>query len=571
MSEIQEGTPHRHPVPQLLATLFLAPFIREGSPLQNRLNKKTHTSSALLWGGLTATALPPLFFLPLGLLGFAAWFLFASRAPSWRAAVRLGLAYGFGFFLGGLWWIAVAFRYEEGLLAWLGAPIVIGLSGFLAFFWVAVSVATWLVPMGLGRIFAFAGAVLGLELLRGVLFGGFPWNPPASLWSFSALTLQPLAWLGSDLWGAITVLGCAAGGLLWQRRGVLQSAQRVGVMILAVLPIVVLGFASVRLMDAPALAVDSEPTIQLRILQPAIPQEDKWDKEARRKNLSDQYDLLAEPGAYHYAILPEATVAWPLNSAETVRTLLASAIPQNGAMIIGGTTRFKQEADSTSILHNSLYLLDDGGAILERYDKHRLVPFGEYTPLGSVLPLTRLTNSDGLIDYTPGTSTRTLNPSRTSPLNATSTPQLLNFPHLPAFSPLICYEVIFSGRVALRGAERPHWLVNITNDAWFGRTSGPYQHFAAARMRSVEEGLPLVRAANNGISAVIDSHGRVRASLPLGTRGLLDETLPRPLPPTPFSQFGLLLPLVFAGVFLGIGVFSVLHARHRQEKSAYTN
>ena len=179
------------------------------------------------------------------------------------------------------------------------------------------------------------------------------------------------------------------------------------------------------------------------------------------------------------------------------------------------------------------------GAILARYDKHRLVPFGEFVPFNRWLPLDRLTDSQGAIDYTPGGGLVTL----ASASSVTSSGKT----SLPSFSPLICFEVIFSGRVALGGEQRPEWLVNLTNDAWFGRTAGPYQHFAAARMRAVEEGLPLVRAANNGISGVIDGRGRVQSLLPLGARGVLDANLPRALPPPVFARYGLWIPAVALG------------------------
>ena len=530
---------------------LVAPFQRETC-----LAGKQGLGVALLWGGLTALALPPLFLLPVGLVGLAAWFRLVDCAASPRYAFCLGGTFAFGYFLGGLWWIAVAFRYESTLLAWAGLPLVVLLAAGLALFWAVASYGARLARQGVVRVGVFTTAVLAVELARGVVFGGFPWNPIASFWAFSAVTLQPLALFGSDLWSACTLLACASVVALVYRQkqgkaprqdktqgsvAVVASASLLALFV--ALPLAVVLVTGARLAVAPPQQAEWVAGLRLRIVQPALAQEDKWNRTKRRENLALQQKLLTTPGNFTHAILPEATVAWPLNTATTVRAVLAAAVPQGGSLVIGGITRLNelesgdsvQASAQTSVprLHNSLYLLDDTGAITARYDKHKLVPFGEFIPFNRWLSLARLTDASTdaqrAIDYTPGTGLLTLASADSA---------------LPPFSPLICFEVIFSGRVAQSGTARADWLVNLTNDAWFGRTSGPYQHFAAARMRAVEEGLPLVRAANNGISAVIDGRGRIQSLLPLGARGVLDANLPQALPATLFALYGLRLPLL---------------------------
>ena len=215
--------------------------------------------------------------------------------------------------------------------------------------------------------------------------------------------------------------------------------------------------------------------------------------------------------------------------------------------MITGAPRRTRSAGRTIAVWNSLHALSPAGAIAASYDKHHLVPFGEYMPLRGIVNLRALAAA-GTVDTSPGPGPRTL-----------------SLPGVPPFSPLICYEAIFPGEVVADGAhpnERPQWLLNITNDAWFGHTAGPYQHFQAARLRAVEEGMPLVRAANTGISAVVDSYGRVVGRLGLGEVGVLDVPLPPALKgPTPMAQLGgwilVILLLVASAVTLAIGV------RHR--------
>ncbi|HEX6113784.1 MAG TPA: apolipoprotein N-acyltransferase, partial [Geminicoccaceae bacterium] len=248
--------------------------------------------------------------------------------------------------------------------------------------------------------------------------------------------------------------------------------------------------------------------------------------------------------AITHVIWPESAAPYPLDQDGVARQMIARVVPPSGLLLTGGE-RFDLSREPP-LAWNTLFVLDDAGAILARYDKRDLVPFGEFLPLRGLLGrlgLEKLTH--GSIDFQPG-------PGR----------QTITLPGLPPVSPLICYEAIFPGSVVDPDA-RPDWLLNVTNDAWFGRSSGPYQHLAMARMRAIEEGLPLVRSANSGISAVVDPWGRIEARLGLGETGALDVALPQPLPGgTPFARTGPVIALAPAGVLALCAL--LLEARRRR-------
>ncbi|MBU3738924.1 MAG: apolipoprotein N-acyltransferase, partial [Rhodoferax sp.] len=270
----------------------------------------------------------------------------------------------------------------------------------------------------------------------------------------------------------------------------------------------------------------------LRLVQPDIPQSLKWDPRARQDHLRLTADLSYAPGyeRIDHLIWPETATLFPLAGDPAFRLDLARLVPPAGYLLTGST---RVERAPVLRAWNSLHALDANGEIRATYDKFHLVPFGEYVPLRGILPLERITV--GPVDFSSGPGPRTI-----------------RLPGLPAFSPLICYESIFP-RAVRHPVDRPDWILLATNDAWFGSSAGPYQHYAASRFRAIEEGLPVVRAANGGISAVIDGEGRVRAALALGARTHLDARLPRALPPPPYARAGdallaaLALALLLAG------------------------
>jgi apolipoprotein N-acyltransferase len=309
----------------------------------------------------------------------------------------------------------------------------------------------------------------------------------------------------------------------------------------------VLAMGSARLAMAPEVRDTGVP---IRIVQANVAQHHKWDPDKRllwfRRHL--ELSAAAQDPPPRLIVWPESAVPYDIDAQEEVRAYLAPAVPPGGALLVGGD-RYELERDPPAA-HNTLFALGAGARVLARYDKVDLVPFGEFLPLRGLLGrlgLAKLTQ--GSIDFMPG-------PGRTT----------LRVAGLPAASPLICYEAAFPGRATAAG-DRPDWLVNITNDAWFGRSSGPYQHLAMARMRAVEEGLPLVRAANTGISVVTDAHGRIRARLGLGRAGTLDAMLPGALPEPSFARRH--DPLVLMGLLVAVAALSFL-VEFRQSSSRNT-
>ena len=489
--------------------------------------------SAFALGALVALALPPIGFWP-ALIGFAGLLDLLRRAGDPRRAFLLGWCFGFGHCLAGLYWIAIAFFADAERFGALAVPAVLLLCAGLALYpaLAALAVALCRCRSSAAAALTLAVAWLLTELLRAHLFGGFPWNLIGYAFAGSAGLSQLAALTG--VWGQ-SLLAVAAGALpvaLLQpgarRRS--QPAVAAGLML-------ALAWAggTLRLPDAP---IEPVTGVRLRLVQGNIAQHHKWQPELRARWFQRYLDLSARPGDRIAAVIwPESAAPYPLDREPEARRLIARVLPPGGLLLTGGE-RFDLESEPPRAW-NSLFALDDTGRILAVYDKYDLVPFGEFLPFRSVLGrlgLEKLT--EGSIDFQAGRG-----------------PETLALPGLPPFSPLICYEAIFPGRAVTPNA-RPEWLLNITNDAWFGDSSGPYQHFAMARFRAIEEGLPLVRAANTGISAMVDPFGRVQARLDLGVTGVLDADLPPALPPPPFARFGL-WPIVIAVGVTGLVIVIV--------------
>lgn len=458
-------------------------------------------------GGLAALAMPPLHALPLLVPAFVIAYWQLSTAGNLRQAAQIGWAFGTGHFAVGFYWVGFAFLVDAARFAWAIPFALTGLAAGLALF---PALAFWLTAKsrltGPAGVMALATAWLVCEGLRSWLFSGLPWNLMGSVWAFSAESMQLSSLGGIWLLSLITVVAATAPAIL--ASPACRSAGGYGFVFLAVLlPALSWGYGSWRLAGAPAAGSAVVEEVRLRLVQPSIPQARKWQRELRAEHVRDQMRMSLAAGYEDrtHIIWAETAVPFFLSAQPELQRELASIVPPGGYLITGAPRVAPERLDGP--IWNSLYVLDSGGEIQATFDKVHLVPFGEYVPLRWLLGFAKLTA--GGRDFSAGPGLQTL-----------------NLPGLPAFSPLICYEVIFPGKVTADSPTAPRWLLNLTNDAWFGDSSGPYQHFAMARMRAIEEGLPLIRVANNGISAVVDSYGRILQQIDLNDRGIIDAELP---------------------------------------------
>lgn len=471
--------------------------------------------TAILFGCLAALALPPLYLVPFLVPAFVGLLWLIEGSPRPRAAFGAGWWFGLGHFTVGLYWIAIAFLTDTRGYDALGPAAVLGLAGVSALFPAAAALVTRLGPSHvLGRVLILAAAWTAFEWARSWVFTGFPWNLLGSVWAFSDSMIQVTALIGTYGLGLLTVTVATLPAILAEGRG-----RRSAVVLSVVIAIVVSvwGWGSTRLADAPA---DTVPDVRLRLVQPNIPQELKWVRELRGEHVLTQLRLTRSPAETPptHVVWGETMVPFALSRVPEVSRAIGKATRPGGVTIVGAP-RTTPAGERPYKVWNSLQAIDSQGSIVATYDKSHLVPVGEYVPLRGILPIAKMTA--GATDFSAGPG-----------------PTTLDLPGLPPVSPLICYEVIFPGAV-VNPNRRPAWILNLTNDSWYGRSSGPYQHFVASRLRAVEEGLPLVRVANGGISGVIDAYGRVQASLDLGSAGFLDADLPNPVAePGGYARWG---------------------------------
>lgn len=463
---------------------------------------------ALALGVAATLALPPVGIVPALALAFSGLLYLARDVRRLVPAFALGWWFGLGHFTSGLYWIANAFTVDGDRFIWFIPFAALGLPAILAVYSGLALAATIALRLdGVARVLAFAVLWTGTEWLRGHLFTGFPWNLAAYAWVDVPEILQSASVLGA--WGLtlVTVL-LASLPAAWGARHA-RPAIALGLAVLAL----GWGYGHWRLAEASEASV---PGVRLRLVQASVPQNLKWEMDQRVATLIKYLTLTRQPAA-----TPPTLIVWP----ETAVPFLVEAEPEVlsamgatasvGGAIITGTLRLREHGGVRAFA-NGLVAIDHSARVVATYDKAHLVPFGEYTPLRWLL---------GWIPQLPGES-MVPGPGLAS----------LILPGAPKSGALICYEVAFPGQVIDRD-DRPQWLLNLTNDAWYGRSAGPYQHFAMARMRAVEEGLPLVRSAQNGISGVVDSYGRVIRSLGLDEVGVVDADLPVALPPTPYARW----------------------------------
>lgn len=481
---------------------------------------------AVLLGLLGGLALPPFGVIPFLWLALPGLVWLMDSAPRKRGAFAAGWWWGFGHFSLGFYWIAHAMLIDPLKFGWMIPFAVFGLAGGMALFPGLATLAARRFPAGPSRVMLLAVAWVLVEWLRDWVLTGFPWNLLGSVW----IAVLPVAQLASvfGVYGLslLTILAAGMPAVLARGRTSDKAAVLGGFVLLA-------AAAVFGLLRIPAEPSPAWPDITLRLVQGNVNQAEKWSPAKRWMHIQQHVELSRAPGREQVTavIWPETAAQSFLEQDRNARGMLAEAVPPGGLLLTGAPRgTFDAQGDIIEIW-NSLQAMDGQGHLLGSYDKAHLVPFGEYVPLSKVLPLPKLTA--GAIDFTPGSGPRTL-----------------RWPGLPPAGPMICYEAIFPGEVVDR-ADRPDWLLNITNDGWFGLSAGPYQHFAASRLRAIEEGLPLARAANTGITAVVDGYGRVLGEISLGQSGFLDSPLPKPLSSfCAFAQWGVRVVFLLLSVVL---------------------
>jgi apolipoprotein N-acyltransferase len=505
----------------------------------------------------SAAAFAPLHFWPVLFVTFPVlvWLLDGAASAQGmlerlRQAAAIGWFAGAGYFLGGLYWVGAAFLVEPEKFALLLPLAITALPAGLALFWAfgaALAQALW--RPGAARVAAFALGLFAAEWLRGHLFTGFPWNLAGSALAGNAALLQGASLVGVYGLSLLSLFVFASPAAIFDPADATRRPRRARWLTPVIGGLILLtgeGWGAWRLANAANGAVDG---VRLRLVQANIPQTEKWKPE-NRQWIFDRYLQLSVDGGsgekatspVKTALKPTTLVIWPESSVPFLFMMNgavgdAASRERLGRILSGGTTLLlgaeraeaQQQPDGryrVSRVFNSLFYVEAGSKdnpvrVRDTYDKIHLTPFGEYVPFEKTLNslgVRKLTHLP--FSFTPGTK-------RIS----------MSVPGAPPFSPLICYEVIFPGEVGAAGL-RPQWILNVTNDAWFGVSSGPYQHLDQAKMRAVEEGIPVVRAANTGISAVIDGYGRLKASLPLNQMGVIDSPLPISLTPPLNTSWG---------------------------------
>ena len=512
--------------------------------------KRWHMSlGCFLAGALITLGFAPFDIWPVGFISIPILLTALQSAATLRTAMSRAFFFGYGYSMAGTYWVGNALLVDAEKFGWMWPISLLGLSAVMAL-WFAVmgALVYWTRGKSLGvNVVRLAAVWMLVEHARTWGIISFPWNFLGSMalsvpsvaqfisvvgtygMSFLLVLLfaLPVLWIGQGrLWltsqpvapESVPVYDFISGWnfFTWvpPYTGIKKHKAIATAACFSIASIVLYGYSRI-----PAVAAMTDQSV--RVVQGNIAQSLKWSQAGELESERVYSGLTQSPSALSavptVVIWPETAVPIPYHSDSIWPQQVGQLLPKSGTLITGALRVDMAPDSGERRIWNSLLVIDHSGALLATYDKHQLVPFGEFVPLRDVLPLSKITPGD--TDFSRGEGPKTLAVEGVSP-----------------FRPLICYEVIFPKLSA--ATPRPQWLVNVTNDGWYGDSTGPHQHLAASQLRAIEQGLPLVRAANTGISAVIDPYGRILQSLPLGTRGVIDQMLPAALPPTPYARFG---------------------------------
>lgn len=512
---------------------------------------KRRAAIAFISGSLSVLSFAPFFAAPVLFVTLPIFIWLIEGSANWRSAAWAGWWFGFGYFFFNLLWLGEAFLVEAEKFAVLLPFAVTLLPAGMAIFWaMAAGLARAIWPEGLARIFVFVIALSFVEWLRGHVLTGLPWNVIGYALTAPLELMQGAALFGAYGLTVVAILVFSTPLVVMAEIALDRRAALATTVTLSLLPLVLLyGYGVGRLQEPETFLSD----VRVRIVQPSVLQREKWKPEFQRKIFDDHLLLSVtnsqgvrdDLAGITHIIWPEAAMPFlPLEQPQALQEI-GAMLPPGRVLVTGALRRELISADSNaptmsvSPMFNSLLVFDDAGSLTAQYDKMHLVPFGEYLPLSPLLTalgFQKLTHGLGV--FSTGIEPRPL-------IDVTGLPKTLG---------LICYEVLFPGAI-VKTSARPGLLINLTNDGWFGNSTGPRQHFHQSRVRAVEEGVPLIRSANNGISAVVDRYGRVLQSLGMNVRGVIDSDVPSGAAATPYSRFGdwalaLLLALVAGAAFV---------------------
>ncbi len=459
-----------------------------------------HQKTALFLSGvLASTGFAPIYAVPVFMACLCFCFYLLDQAKTYKQSAVKGYLFGFGFFSAGFYWIANALLIDAATFGWL-YPITLLATGacFGVFFIFPFMVWHFFkTPNVFCKVSAFSCVMVLMEYLRSFLFSGFPWNMIGSMWGFSDIMIQTASIWGT--YGLSFMLLFLTGSVyaLFQKKYKASFS-----IIFSVLSFMIV-FGLWRL----GVYEDVLSNLKVRLVQPSIAQDMKWDRQALEEHVKTYVDMSRKDGFgdVKFVVWGETATAFNPKDSTYWQKVISRAVPQNGYLMTG-VLRYDELNDK---LYNSMSVIDDKGETLEFYDKSHLVPFGEYIPFREYLPSWVRPVANQIADFSVGEKYK-----------------ILKVSGLPTFGALICYEIIFPDEIIHR-KNKPSFVVLVSNDGWYGNSSGPYQHFLSARLRAVEEGITVVRSANNGISAVIGPLGQVLGKIGLNEVGALDVYLPQ--------------------------------------------
>jgi len=471
--------------------------------------------SCFFLGCLTSLAMPPIGLAPVYLVTFPALIWLLESSTRKRDHFLIGFLFAMGFFVSSLYWISLALLIDFAAWWWLLPFPTLLLPGILSFFIGCGTLLSKQIPIRSpsGYTILLIACFSLFDYLRGTLFTGFPWAFTGYTWMQTLPVAQNLSWAGISGLSLLTLCWAAIPAFL-------VDGQRKTALAFTLSFILCLSWGAHRLYS---YGTEYHEDTVIRLVQADIPQDEKWERDKRRDNFLKHVRLSQEPARTKapitHIIWPETALTFDWEKSPAARQYLRDMIKDN-QLLLSGQLRIERPTPGETIVLNSLVVIDHTGTMLGKFDKTHLLPFGEYLPFREWISLSAVGSSiSGASDFTQGTG-----------------PYTVRIGDHPAFSPLICYEVAFPSEVT-DPDDRPDWLINIGNDGWFGRTVGPYQHLATAQARTIEQGLPMARANGTGVSAVIDSYGRILARTDLGVAGNIDIHLPTPLPATLYSRW----------------------------------